>query len=101
MRKVITLLCLLLMGFCLQANAQALERKQRAQEAAVKLAFRKKQVTPKEYDKLLEEQGVIRKTIERAKADGSMSSREQNDIYGKLQRAEKRLRKYKTNREVY
>ncbi|MCF3111534.1 hypothetical protein LL912_22295 [Niabella sp. CC-SYL272] len=101
MRITKILLCLLLSGAGLRVEAQDLARKQRSLEAAVKAAFRKKQVTPKEYYKLLEEQDVIRKTIERSKADDYLSPKEQNDIYGKLQRAEKRLRKYKTNREVY
>ncbi|WP_300596700.1 hypothetical protein [Niabella sp.] len=101
MQTIRIILCLLLLGAGLRAEAQDLEQQQRNQEAAVKAAFRKKQVTPKEYYKLLEEQEAIRKTIERAKADDYMSAKEQNDIYGKLQRVEKRLRKYKTNREVY
>ncbi|WP_018628339.1 hypothetical protein [Niabella aurantiaca] len=101
MKRALLLVMLLLAGIATRVSAQGLQKMQQRQKAAIQSAFKKKQVTPKEYYKLQEEQKVIRKAMERAKADDYLSPKEQNDIYGKLQRAEKRLRKYKTNREVY
>ncbi len=63
--------------------------------------IKKKQVTEKEYYKLLNEQDIIKRTIENAKADNVMTPKEKNAIHAKLERAERRIRRYKTNREVY
>ncbi|MBZ4188353.1 hypothetical protein [Niabella beijingensis] len=99
LKRNFLLLSLLCMAGWLQA--QDLERQQQKQAVSIESAFKKKRITEREYYKLQEEQETIVKAIERAKADDYMSAREKNEIYGKLQRAEKRLRKYKTNKEQY
>ncbi|MGC4231936.1 MAG: hypothetical protein QM594_02910 [Niabella sp.] len=81
--------------------AQNFKKQQKQQRAAIEAAYRKKRVTQREYYKLIAEQESIVYAIQKAEADGYMDSREKNSIYGKIQRAEKRLRKYKTNREIY
>lgn len=81
--------------------AQNFKKQQKQQRAAIEAAYRKRRVTQREYYKLIAEQESIAIAIEKAEADGYMDPKEKNSIYGKIQRAEKRLRKYKTNREVY
>ncbi|GAB3428928.1 hypothetical protein [Niabella aquatica] len=81
--------------------AQNFKKQQKQQRAAIEAAYKKKRVTQREYYKLIAEQESIAHAIEKAEADGYMDPREKNSIYGKIQRAEKRLRKYRTNREVY
>lgn len=81
--------------------AQNFKKQQKQQRAAIEAAYKKKRVTQKEYYKLIAEQESITNAIEKAEADGYMDAREKNSIYSKIQRAEKRLRKYRTNREVY
>ena len=74
---------------------------QKKQEKAIKAAYKKKKVTELEYNKLIREQEIIKETIEKYEADDDFSAKEKNAVHGKLQRAEKRLKKYKTNGEIY
>ncbi len=81
--------------------AQNFKKQQQSQETAIEQAYRKNKISEREYYKLKEEQQSIKNTIEKANADDYMDAKEKNAIYSKLRRAEKRLRKYKTNREIY
>lgn len=82
-------------------NAQNFRAQQRQQRAAIQSAYKKRRITQKEYYKLMNEQEAIAYAIAKAGADGYIDAREKNSINGKLQRADKRLFKYKTNREIY
>lgn len=85
----------------LPSYAQNFNAKQKEQERAIKYAYKKKQITKLEYTKLMREQEIIKQTIEDYNIDKVLTSKEKNAIHGKLLRAQKRLRKYKTNNEVY
>lgn len=84
-----------------QVHAQDLKKQQKSQKAAVEQAYKQHKVSEKEYYKLLREQEIIEDMIAKAEADEYMDTKEKNAIYGKLQRAKKRLRRYRTNREVF
>ncbi|WP_162903161.1 hypothetical protein [Taibaiella koreensis] len=81
--------------------AQQFKQRQQALSVAIKQAYQKKKITETEYQKLSREQEEIGYAIERAEGDSYLTAKEKNTIHAKLNRAEKRLRKYKTNREVY
>jgi uncharacterized membrane protein YebE (DUF533 family) len=83
------------------ASAQDFKKQQQAQEHAIKAAQRKHRITDREYEKLMKEQYIIQETIERAAEDGLWTAREKNAVAGKLERAGRRLQRYKTNREIY
>lgn len=83
------------------AGAQNFKQRQQSLSAAIKQARQKKKITETEYYKLLREQEEIGTAIEKAEEDHYFSAKEKNAIHARLQRAERRLRKYKTNREVY
>jgi hypothetical protein len=91
----------LLFGFICSATAQNFSAQQKKQEKLIKATYKKGRVTQQEYQKLMHEQDVIKETIEKYKADGILTPTEKNRIYDKLQRAEKRLKRYKTNGEIY
>lgn len=81
--------------------AQDFRKRQQALSVAIKQAYQKKKITELEYRKLLREGEEIDAALQRAEGDDYLSPKEKNAINAKLQRAEKRLRKYRTNREVY
>ncbi len=83
------------------AGAQNFEKRHKSQKAAIETAYKKKLVTEKEYYKLLNEQDIIKRTIETAKADDVLTPKEKNNIHAKQERAGRRIKRYKTNREVY
>jgi len=89
--------------FTLIANcsAQNFRSEQRKLEATVNAAYKNKKLTALEYSKLKREQEIIKLSIEKAQADGVVTSDEKNKIHSKLVRSRKRLAKYKTNREIY
>ncbi|HRO41985.1 MAG TPA: hypothetical protein PL009_04090 [Flavipsychrobacter sp.] len=89
------------LGLCLNANAQNFKGKQKSQERTIKAAFKSGKVTEREYYKLLDEQEAIKQAIAKYQADDVWTPHEKNVIHDKLVRAEKRLRRYKTNGEVY
>ena len=82
-------------------QAQDLAGSQKKQQQRIKKAKTDKQISQLEYDKLMEEQQLIVDALQVAKADGVMTPKEKNAINSKLNRAEKRLIKYKKNAEVY
>ncbi|MFD2921244.1 hypothetical protein ACFS6H_16075 [Terrimonas rubra] len=82
-------------------NDKSFEKQQKELEKDIKSAYKKKQITELEYNKLLKEQDVIVYTIEKYKMDGILTPKEKNNINSKLLRAKKRLAKYKRNNEVY
>jgi hypothetical protein len=49
----------------------------------------------------MEEQSIIKKTIELAERDGFWTPDEKKKVSMKLNRAEKRLKRYKNNHEIY
>jgi hypothetical protein len=87
--------------FAVNKNDKSFEKQQKELEKDIKAAYKKKQLTELEYNKLLKEQDVIAYTIEKYKMDGILTPKEKNNINSKLLRAKKRLVKYKRNNEVY
>lgn len=87
--------------FSVSANAQNFKAKQKSQERTIKAAFKSGKITEREYYKLLDEQQLIREAIEKYEDDEKWTPHEKNVIHSKLVKAEKRLRKYQTNGEVY
>lgn len=85
----------------LHTNAQNFKAEQKKQEKIIKSAHKSKKVTDLEYGKLMKEQKTIKYTIEKYEMDGVLDAHEKNVIHDKLERAERRLRRYKTNGEVY
>lgn len=85
----------------LHTNAQNFKAEQKKQEKIIKSAHKSKKITDLEYEKLLKEQETIKNTIEKYEMDGVLDAHEKNVIHDKLERAERRLRRYKTNGEVY
>ncbi|OSZ82746.1 hypothetical protein CAP35_05645 [Chitinophagaceae bacterium IBVUCB1] len=99
MKKLILLFVLFSIGTT--TNAQDFKAMQRSQEKTIKTAYKKKKVTEVEYEKLMREQEVIKQTIEKYEADKNLDPHEKNVIQDKLDRAERRLKRYKTNSERY
>ena len=89
------------MGFGLTAEAQNFKSKQKSQEKTIKSAYKSGKITEREYYKLLDEQELIKEAIARFEADDIWTPHEKNTMHDKLVRAEKRLRRYRTNGEVY
>ena len=100
MKKMLccTLTLMLAIGICYAQNFKAT---QKSQEKVIKSAYKSKKITELEYEKLMKEQQTIKETIEKLEADGKLDSDDKNAIQGKLDRAERRLKRYKTNRERY
>lgn len=98
MKSIITVLLVLL---ALNADAQNFNAMQQSQERTIKAAYKKKKVTELEYEKLMREQEIIKQTIYKYEADKVLDAHEKNVIQDKLDRAEKRLKRYKTNSERY
>lgn len=99
--KFLVVLTLLLFAGTVSFAQKNLKDWQKKQEKAIKDAYKKKKVTELEYNKLMREQEIIKETIKEYEADDDFTPKEKNAVNGKLQRAEKRLKKYKTNSEVY
>lgn len=99
--KILVLLIVMLFAGTATFAQEDLKARQKKQERAIETAYKKKKVTELEYNKLMREQEIIKEAIKEYEADDDFSAKEKNAVYGKLQRAEKRLKKYKTNSEVY
>ncbi len=100
MKKLILLL-LVVFGISQISFAQDFRARQKSQVKVIKTAYKKGRITQTEYDKLMREQYVIEETIDKYNADGYLDASEKNKIHDKLVRAEKRLRRYKHNGEIY
>ncbi len=100
MKKNAVLIVIILFA-ALHTNAQNFKAEQKKQEKIIKSARKSKKVTDLEYEKLMKEQETIKYTIEKYEMDGALDAHEKNVIHDKLERAERRLRRYKTNGEVY
>ena len=99
--KACTITFLLFCLFSIPLHAQNFKKEQQSQERTIKAAQRKHRISDREYEKLMREQYAIKQAIEKAAFDGIWTAREKNAVAGKLDRAENRLRRYKTNGEVY
>lgn len=98
MKSIITALFVL---FALGGKAQNFTAMQKGQEKIIKSAYKRKNVTELEYNKLMREQEIIKQTIYKYEADKVLDAHEKNVIQDKLDRAENRLKRYKTNSERY
>jgi predicted transcriptional regulator len=102
MKKIFSLTILFLFFCCtLHAQNTNFKGKQKEQEKAIKGAYKAKKITENEYNKLMDEQEVIKSTIEKYELDDYLDSHEKNTIYDKQARAADRLRRYKTNGERF
>lgn len=99
--KQLTLIPLLTAGIALGAYAQNFPKQMKQQRADIESVYKKKRITGKEYNKLIEEQNTIKYTYEKYNSDGYLSPEEKNRIASKLQRAAKRLKRYQHNAERY
>ncbi len=95
----LTALLVLCSGIVLYA--QDFKAEQKKQEKVIKQAYKNKKVSELEYNKLMNEQEIIKEIMAKYAADDVWTAKEKNAIHSKLERAEKRLRKYKTNNEIY
>jgi ATP-dependent protease HslVU (ClpYQ) ATPase subunit len=92
----------MLLPFIAEAKgSREMHDQQRRQEKIIQKAYRNGHVTENEYRKLMEEQSIIKKTIELAERDGFWTPDEKKKVSMKLNRAEKRLKLYKNNHEIY
>lgn len=98
MKSIITFLFVLV---AFGVSAQNFNAMQQSQEKTIKAAYKRKKVTEIEYNKLMREQEIIKQTIYKYEADKQLDPHEKNVIQDKLDRAEKRLKRYKTNAERY
>ncbi|MBL7717897.1 MAG: hypothetical protein JNL72_03600 [Flavipsychrobacter sp.] len=102
MKKSAIILTSIVMLCCtVTAGAQNFKAKQKEQVKAIKAAFKAKKVTENEYNKLMDEQEIIKQTIEKYEVDNYLDAHEKNVIHDKQRRAADRLRRYKTNSERY
>ena len=74
-------------------------RQQQRQEKIIRSALKRDKITDNEYRKLMDEQRVIKRYIDLANADHYWNRAEIKRVSGKLDRAEGRLKRYKTNWE--
>lgn len=95
------LLALFLFGFLPEGIAKDFKKQQQSQVRVIKSAYKKGRITEREYDKLMREQYIIEETIDKYYTDDVLTPAEKNRLYDKLERAEKRLKRYKRNGEVY
>lgn len=101
MKKLTLITIFFSLFFSISAYAQNFKAKQASQERTIKTAYKKGRITEREYQKLLDEQDIIKETIRKYEADKYLTPHEKNVIHDKLVKAEKRLKRYKTNGEVY
>ncbi len=99
------ILCFLFLLFIMVPHIHAQKvpfaGEQKKQESLIRNAYKNKKISEKEYHKLLQEQEAIKEAIKKANIDGKFTPEEKNRINGKLQRAKKRLVRYKYNSEIY
>lgn len=101
MKKYLFILFTLLPFIAEARGSREMHDQQRKQEKIIQKAYRNGHVTENEYRKLMEEQSIIKKTIELAERDGFWTPDEKKRVSTKLNRAEKRLKRYKNNHEIY
>jgi len=101
MKTITTIMLGIAICSSVAAGAQNFRAQQQSQERTIKAAYKKGKVTPNEYEKLMREQDIIREAIRKYSYDGIWTEHEKNVVHDKLARAQKRLRRYRTNGEVY
>lgn len=89
---------LLLIGFDAYAQ-QGFKGVQQDQQHRIEKAYQRHKVSRLEYNKLMHEQDLIKIAIRKYEADGYWDPHEKKVVEGKLNRAESRLKRYKTNWE--
>jgi len=100
MKKIILMAIILLhAGMVLANDGSKLIRMQQRQEKIIRSALKRNKITDNEYRKLMNEQRVIKRYIDLAEADQIWNQAELKRVRGKLERAESRLKRYKTNWE--
>jgi len=100
MKKIIFFIIILLAVSPI-THAQNFKAQQRSQEKLIKTTYKKGRITEREYYKLMQEQELIKEAMNKYYADDILTPSEKNRLYDKLQRAAKRLKRYKTNGEIY
>lgn len=100
MKKIFFVLVLIFQTVFVFAHERAgfVERQQR-QETLITTAFKNGQLTENEYNKLMKEQKHIKDALETNDLDNHWTMLEHNIMVTKLDRAEKRIRKFLRNTE--
>lgn len=101
MFRKLTFLVAITLCWSIVGYSQNFSKTMAQQKATINAAYKKKKLTHKEYNKLMDEQRIIQNAIEKYKEDGYWSSDEKNRIASKQQRAANRIRKYQNNNERY
>lgn len=101
MKRKFMLLSVLALFTGLPSFAQNFNKELKQQRSDIESVYRKKKITGKEYNKLIEEQKIIQNTLEKYNSDGYLSPEEKNRIASKLNRAARRLKRYQHNSERY
>ena len=66
-------------------------------DAQIEVAYKSKEITELEYDKLKNEENTIQLAVEKANADNVVTQDEKNKIYSKIIRFRKQLVKLKND----
>lgn len=100
MKKILFALALILPAISSSAHErpQFVERQQK-QELVIETAYQNGRLTENEYKKLMKEQKFIKASIETSDLDNHWSVLEHNIVVEKLQRVDKKIRKYIMNTE--
>ena len=101
MKNKILPLLILVMGVSVSAFSQNYKKQQASQERVIRASYSRHKVTQNEYEKLMNEQDKIKYAIEKYEADGVWTPHERNVLADLLNKAERRLKKYRHNGEVY
>lgn len=103
MKKFISIFVALTLLFvsknALGQSSKSYQNQLSQQKKQIQKAYKKQQLSLKEYNKLVQEQDVIKNSLEKAERDGNIDKSEQKHLNGKLDRAANRLKKYKSNNE--
>lgn len=109
MKQILVGFFVILLFVCVNTSANA-QRTQTAKAfraevskvtAGINSAYKKRRLTRKEYDKLINEIGNIHQAIDKAMIDDFLTPKEKNSINSKISGAKNKLHKYQHNREIY
>jgi hypothetical protein len=99
MKQFILSISILILSSSVVHAGEDFKKEQKRQERIINKIYKEYKITDREYTKLIREQAIIKYTIQKYEMDGSLSEHEERVIRQKLDRAERRLERYKTNSE--
>ncbi len=102
MKKMIfTLFVVLQVNALFAYDRYEFDKIQRSQQSNIEEAYKNGKLTLNEYKKLMQQQDIIRESIELADLDHHWTLMEYNTVKLKLERSAKRLRRYQLNGERF